>query len=186
MQYMTGGDSSSWNALFSYREWTDKRERKWGRDIQYREEGKVNWGWKNWKDSRRINFLSQFFQLEKRFAQQWTNFLAFLEIYELPGPLIFTNTHVWKLFVRSHGHNTSVYSWKAYPDKHVKLWFTPFLKFFYLHLACMTNIQVVDSWPPSIPAGSCPHFASINLTMELKLEPTRQQFFWHYYCTYLL
>lgn len=113
-------------------------------------------------------------------------FLAFLEIYELPGPLIFTNTHVCKLFVRSHGHNTSVYSWKAYPDKHVKLRFTPFLKFFYLHLACMTNIQVVDSRPPSIPAGSCPHFASINLTMELKLEPTRQQFFWHYYCTYLL
>lgn len=39
MQYMTTGDSSSWNALFSYRAEGGERERKWGRSEWQRQEG---------------------------------------------------------------------------------------------------------------------------------------------------
>lgn len=116
------------------------------------------------------------FQLEDSLGTTVNHFLSFLEIDKLPGPVLFSQTHI---HVRTLCEDSwaSEYGWKAYPDKHVKFWFTPFLNFFYLHLACMANIQVVDSWPPSVPAESGPHFASINLTMELILQPTWQQFF---------
>lgn len=42
----------------------------------------------------------------------------------------------------------------AYPDKHVQLLLTPFLQFFYLSLARVADIQVVDSRSPSVPAGN--------------------------------
>lgn len=146
-----------------------------------REEEKVNWEWKNWEDRRLINFLWQLFQLKDSLCITVNHFLSFFyHLYKSINYLVLFYFHkicLWVLFARTHGHNTSEYGWKAYPDKHVKFRFTPFLKFFYLHLACMANIQVVNSWPPSVPAGSGPHFASINREIELILQPTRQQFF---------
>lgn len=45
---------------------------------------------------------------------------------------------------------------KTYPNKHVQLGLASFLQFFYLNLARVANIQVVDSWSSSVPKGEKP------------------------------
>lgn len=40
----------------------------------------------------------------------------------------------------------------AHPDKHIQLRFAPLLQLFYLDLARVANVQVVDSRSPSVPA----------------------------------
>ncbi len=58
------------------------------------------------------------------------------------------------IFLAAHEQMLKI---SPHPDKHVQLSLAPFLQFFHLNLARVADVQVVDSWSPSIPAGSSPH-----------------------------
>lgn len=58
----------------------------------------------------------------------------------------------------------------AYPDKHVQLLLTPFLQLFYLSLARVADIQVVDSRSPSVPAGNSTYKAHTLLQPKESLD----------------
>lgn len=82
-------------------------------------------------------------------------------------------THTDFLLYLAKSLSSSLFFTKAYPDKHVQLWLAPLLQFFYLDLARVANVQVVDSWSSSVPAGeqsTLTHTDKINTTKEMTVH----------------